>query len=93
MAVGSIISSALEKAGLSSSSGSKETAQDLTKVKEMAKNFIGTESKIRQEWERNAYVNKMYKQGHHWVNDMGVTDKRDPNQLRRQVNKFKKRLI
>jgi len=58
------------------------------KVKEKFKRFLGKELQLRQAWERAAYVCMMFKAGFHWVNDEGVPDARDPNQLRRHVNVF-----
>lgn len=54
-----------------------------------AKKFIASEVRRREPWERKAYVNVMMKEGHHWINDEGVQDQRDPNLIRRHVNKFK----
>ncbi len=53
---------------------------------------ISRVQKTRMEWERKAYINTMYKEGHHWVNDAGLVDNRDPNKLRRHVNKFRSTL-
>ena len=58
-------------------------------VVERVRKFLGREIAKREEWERQAYVNVMLREGHHWVNDQGLPDNRDPNQLRRHVNKFK----
>lgn len=53
------------------------------------KRFIAREVARRERWERKAYVNVMMKEGHHWINDEGMQDARDPNLIRRPVNKFK----
>lgn len=53
------------------------------------KRFVAREVSRRERWERKAYVNVMMKEGHHWINDEGMQDNRDPNLIRRPVNKFK----
>ena len=65
-----------------------ESKAESSKVKEKFKRFLGKELQLRQAWERAAYVCMMFKAGFHWVNDEGVPDARDPNQLRRHVNVF-----
>lgn len=59
------------------------------KILERTKRFLAREITSRERWERKAYVNVMMKEGHHWINDEGVQDQRDPNLIRRPVNKFK----
>lgn len=68
---------------------STEQKQDTSKIVERVKRFLGREIVARERWERKAYVNVMYKEGHHWVNDEGIKDQKDPNLIRRPVNKFK----
>lgn len=46
----------------------------------------------RKEWEIKAYVNLMMKEGYHYVNDRGRRDVRDPNMLRRIINKYRSTL-
>lgn len=46
----------------------------------------------RREWEIKAYVNLMMKEGYHYVNDRGRRDVRDPNMLRRIINKYRSTL-
>lgn len=65
-----------------------QSKAESSKVKEKFKRFLGKELQMRQAWERAAYVCMMFKAGFHWVNDEGVPDARDPNQLRRHVNVF-----
>jgi hypothetical protein len=74
---------------IGSSSKSEGKYMDLVSK---VRTFVETERKRREEWERKAYVNVMHREGHHWVNDVGIPDLRDPNQLRRHVNKFKSTL-
>lgn len=66
-----------------------EDAGEKPEIIEKTKKFLANEIRARSRWERKAYVNVMMKEGHHWVNDEGISDQRDPNQLRRPVNKFK----
>lgn len=65
------------------------TTADDTKLLARVRRFLAGEITRRERWERRAYVNVMMKEGHHWINDEGVQDDRDPNQIRRPVNKFK----
>lgn len=69
----------------SSETKEQETKEIVTK----AKRFVAREVMRRERWERKAYVNVMMKEGHHWINDEGMQDQRDPNLIRRPVNKFK----
>lgn len=66
-----------------------EITTDKPAIYSKVKKFIAAEVRRREPWERKAYVNVMYKEGHHWVNDEGMQDQRDPNLIRRPVNKFK----
>lgn len=67
-------------------------SNDETQLVDAARRFIAKECLSREDWERKAYVNTMMKEGNHWVNDMGVPDRRDPNKLRRHINKFRSTL-
>lgn len=58
----------------------------------LANKHRGYVENSRKEWEIRSYVNVMMKEGNHYVNDKGQRDTRDPNQLRRSVNKYRSTL-
>ena len=58
----------------------------------LADEHISRVQNERREWEIKSYVNLMMKEGHHYINDRGRPDIRDPNQLRRIINKFRSTL-
>jgi hypothetical protein len=59
---------------------------------QMSQEHIRRVQNNRKEWEIKAYVNLMMKEGYHYINDRGRRDIRDPNQLRRIINKFRSTL-